>query len=216
MGIIHAADSYTKYDFFVGKGKRIGVNTASKWFPLTWTRVCVSFDTVSFTVTIVIDGKVMYEKVRQEDMEKDVNRPINLNITLGYKVDKWGYSEENTGQYSHLNIFSSPLSLKRMVAMTTAGSEECGAPGDFLSWEEADWQILSQARMVSVDEQEEGPCRRESVMHVFTANFNDHSQCMHHCQKLGKGRSPPVRTLQELETLQTEVQAITPNIIDLP
>jgi hypothetical protein len=39
---------------------------------------------------------------------------------------------------------------------------------------------------------------------------------MHHCETLGKGRSPPVRTLQELETLQTEVQAITPNIIVLP
>ena len=39
---------------------------------------------------------------------------------------------------------------------------------------------------------------------------------MEHCQKLGKGRSPPVRTLQELETLQTELAAITPNLAALP
>ena len=39
---------------------------------------------------------------------------------------------------------------------------------------------------------------------------------MEHCEKLGKGRSPPVRTLQEVETLQTELATITPNIIVFP
>ena len=99
--------------------------------------------------------------------------------------------------------------------MTQAGSEVCGVPGDFLSWEEKVWTLHSQAKMVKVDELE-GPCRREREMHVFTADFELHSDFMHHCEKLGKGRSPPVRTLEELETLQTEVQAITPNIAVLP
>ena len=35
---------------------------------------------------------------------------------------------------------------------------------------------------------------------------------MEHCQKLGKGRSPPVRTLEEWDWLRKEVHAITPDI----
>ena len=71
----------------------------------------------------------------------------------------------------------------------------------------------------------EGPCNKESSMNVFTADLKRHSvatnkrigsACMEHCQKLGKGRSPPVRTLQELKTLQTELQALSPDISDLP
>ena len=65
-------------------------------------------------------------------------------------------------------------------------------------------------------EELEGPCRRESAMNIFTANYNKHSECMYHCEKLGKGRSPPVSTIEKLNNLQTEVQAITPNTMDLP
>ena len=63
-------------------------------------------------------------------------------------------------------MFSSALSLERMVAWTTAGGEECGAPGDYLSWEEAEWTLHSAARMLKV-EASEGPCRRESKIHVY-------------------------------------------------
>jgi hypothetical protein len=211
---MYADSTYTEYSVLLGHVWQV-VFTDSVWFPLTWTRMCLSLDTVSGTLGFVTNGHVHQVKVHQEALEMDGNRPLNLSIILGYNVDAWGYVEEGEGQYSNLNIFSSPLSTARMVAMTTAGSEECGAPGDFLSWEEEVWTLHSQARMVKVDELE-GPCRRESEMHVFTTNFGLHSDCMHHCEKLGKGRSPPVRTLEELETLQTEVQAITPNIIVFP
>ena len=211
---VYAASTYTEYEVSLGH-VWLSVTTASIWFPLTWTRVCVSLDTVSGTVVVDTNGQVGEEKVHQEALEDDGNRPLVLNITVGYSVDAWRYVQEFSGQYSHLNVFSSPLSTARMVAMTSADSEECGAPGDFLRWEQDQFQIHSLARMVTVDELE-GPCRRESGMNVFTAVFGLHSECMHHCEKLGKGRSPPVRTLEELETLQTEVAAITPNIAVLP
>ena len=112
-----------------------------------------------------------------------------------------------------LNIFSSPLSPERMVAITQAGSEDCGAPGDFVSWVDAGWQLHSQASIQM--EALEGPCQRESPLHVYSADFAAHSECMQHCEKLSKGRSPPVRSLQELRTIQTELHAITPDIEDL-
>ena len=42
-------------------------------------------------------------------------------------------------------------------------------------------------------------------MHVFPMiDWHHHSHCIQHCEKLG-GRSPPVRTLQEWQTLYTEL-----------
>ena len=39
---------------------------------------------------------------------------------------------------------------------------------------------------------------------------------MEHCEKLGAGRSPPVRTLEEWEWLRKEVRAVSPDTSDLP
>ena len=56
---------------------------------------------------------------------------------------------------------------------------------------------------------------------VYTAHFGFHSAatngakfsgCMEHCEKLGKGRSPPQRTLEEWDWLRKEVHAVTPDI----
>jgi hypothetical protein len=61
-----------------------------------------------------------------------------------------------------------------------------------------------------------GPCRRESQLTVFTADFELHKDCMEHCQKLGQGRSPPVQTQEEWTWLWKEVNAITPELWRLP
>ena len=218
---MYAAKTYTDYQLTLGD-VWFSVKTPTVWFPLSWTRVCLSLDTKSGTVVLVING--VLEKVHQAALEDDKNRPGNLTITLGHRIDIWKLPADFTGQYSDLNIFSSPLPTSRMIALTQAGGEECGALGDFLSWEDADWRLTSRAKMVMLG-QLEGPCNKESSMNVFTADFKRHSvatnkrigsACIEHCQKLGKGRSPPVRTLQELKTLQTELQALSPNISDLP
>ena len=116
---ISAASTYTLYDVLLGH-VWLSVRTASLWFPLTWTRVCVSLDTESGTVVVVTNGQVMEEEVHQEALEEDGNRPWNLSIILGYSVDAWGFAQEEAGQYSHINMFSSPLSTAKMVAVTRA------------------------------------------------------------------------------------------------
>ena len=179
------------------------------WFPLTWIRVCVSLDTVSGRVRLVVDGQVLHESQQDTSMFNG-NRPTNLSIRVG------AIYVEYTGQYSNLNVFIGPLSIERMVAMTQAGSGECGAQGDFLSWEEADWNLHSQAREEMVGELE-GPCRRKSSVDVFTLGLVvEHSQCMHHCQKIAKGRSPPVHTLKDLQTLRRELHLISNDLALLP
>ena len=202
-----AADMYTEFRVRLGEVHFL-TTVDHVLFPLTWTRVCLSLDTGSGKTGFVVDGRVLDEMVHPEAMNEDKTRPRNLSLVLGY--DPTNYLEE-TGTISQLNIFSSPLSSAKMAALTQAGGAECGSPGDYVSWEEEDWQLQSQARRKTVGELE-GPCWRESQVMVYSADFRLHKDCMEHCQKLGQGRSPPVRTLEEWNWLWGEVNAITPQL----
>ena len=103
-----------------------------------------------------------------------------------------------------------------MVGLTRAGEEECGAPGDLVSWEEAEWTLHSQAKLIEVDREWEGPCRRESQVQVFTADFKKHKDCMQHCEKIVNGRSPSVITEEEWKNLMKEIDLITQDRSILP
>ena len=103
-----------------------------------------------------------------------------------------------------------------MIAQTTAGEEECGAPGDLVNWEEAEWTLHSQAKVIEVDREWEGPCRKKSKVQVFTADFRSHKDCMQHCQKISGGRSPPVVTKEKWENLTREIDLIAPDRSVLP
>ena len=133
--------------------------------------------------------------------EENILRPTELKLVLGQLVSGSGVSEKNeyAGMISQVNIFSSPLPTASMVAITQA---ECGSPGDYVSWDtEEDWQLASEAKNVIVEDLEK-PCRPDSMVTVYTAEFKDHSVatnpeelsgCMEHCQKLGgKSEMPPV------------------------
>ena len=214
-----ADESHTEFSVYFS---RVSFTVISEQvlFPLTWTRVCVSLDTVSGKVVLVTNGEVLQDEVYAEAMEEDKWRPAELDMVLGKSR-----SEEYTGIISQVNIFSSPLPTARMVAQTEAGGEECGAPGDYVSWEEEDWTVHSKARLVEMVGELEKPCRRESEVTVYTADFEYHSAatnpleisgCMEHCQKLGQGRSPPVQSLADWDWVTSEVRAITPDISPLP
>ena len=123
---------------------------------------------------------------------------------------------EYSVQIANLNVFNSTKSVKRMVGLTTVGEEECGAPGDIISWEEAEWTLHSQAKVFEVEREWEGACRRESKVQVFTADFEWHQDCMQHCQKIADGRSPPANTEKEWENLTREVDLITQDRSNLP
>ena len=127
-------------------------------------------------VTLVVDGQLLgegdYEDRQYMDKEEDLYRtkPANLRLVLGYnklsdnEFDWNALTEkEYTGKVANLNVFASALSVERMVGLTMAGGDECGAPGDLVSWEEAEWTLHSQAKVIEVDREWEGPCRRESL-----------------------------------------------------
>ena len=44
----------------------------------------------------MVNGEVIEEMVHQEAFEEDENRPLNLDILIGYKIDEWDFAEEYT------------------------------------------------------------------------------------------------------------------------
>ena len=150
---------------------------------------------------------------REYRREEDKYRPANLSVLLGF--DQSNVMEYSV-QIANLNVFNSTKSVKRMVGLTTVGEEECGAPGDIISWEEAEWTLHSQAKVFEVEREWERACRRESKVQVFTADFEWHQDCMQHCQKIADGRSPPANTEKEWENLTREVDLITQDRSNLP
>ena len=205
---LHAASSYTQYLVKLGPVS-FAKETKVVFFPLQWTRACLSLDSNAGKVTLVVDGQLLGEEEYRR--EEDKYRPANLSLLLGFEsLDEVEY----TGKTSNLNVYSS-LSVARMISVTTTGEEECGIAGDFLSWEEAEWTLHSQAKIIEVDREWEGPCRRESKVQVFTAEFELQRDCMAHCQKLS-GRSPPVNTGEEWHNFTTDVDLITQDRSILP
>ena len=206
---LYAASSFTQYTATLGPVQILG-QTETVFFPLRWTRACLSLNSVGTKVTLVVDGQLLGEKVYRRE---DWNGPANLSLLLG--LNPLG-PIELTGRVSELNIFGSSLSPEKMMVLTTAGGEGCGAPGDLINWEEAEWTLHSQAKVIEVDREWEGPCRMESQVQVFTAGFKWHHECMHHCQKISGGRSPPVTTKGEWENLTREIDLITQNRSNFP
>ena len=149
-----------------------------------YLRVCLSMDSNTSLARLVVDGELLVEKHWKVE-----NKPENFNLVLG-KLGK----REYPGRTTNLNIFSSALPVEQMKLLTSTGKEECGLPGDFLSWkkslEEQLWTLHSKARWVDMDGGLEGPCMAKAKINVFPLEGSHyHSYCMDHCKKLG-GQSP--------------------------
>ena len=181
---LNSAASYTQYTLYFGPVEV--TSNASQipvvLFPLQWTRVCLSLDSIARKVRLVVDGLLLVEE--EYKREEDEYRPANLSLLSGYNPELY---DENTGKLTNVNVFKSALSVERMKVMTMAGEEECGAPGDLVSWEEAEWTLHSQAKLIKVDKKWEGPCKKESKLHLFTADFESNDGCMLHCKKISMG-----------------------------
>ena len=83
---------------------------------------------------IVVDGKVL------EDAPHPKLKNLADKMLTKFTV-VIGNGGGTNAIFTNVNMFSQPPSLERMVAMTTPGSNECGAEGDFLNWDEAVWTL---------------------------------------------------------------------------
>ena len=213
--IYAAAMTYTEFSFEFEASPRISNQSKVLFYPLQWTRICLSKSDASIA-RLVEDGELILE---QEIEVK--SKPVNLNLVLGiWKSSNTGDQHEYPGQTTDLNIFSSALTVDQMKSQTSPGFEECGLAGDFLSWEksleEEQWTLHSKARWIDLDGGLEGPCRAKTNMNVFPMKEgHDQSDCMKHCEKLG-GWSPSVKTKSDWENILKGTKAVSPDPSKLP
>ena len=112
---LYADPGYTEYQAGLGP-VYIVENFEDAFFPLQWTRVCLSLDSISSKVMLVVDGQLLGEKEYRR--EEDLHRPAKISLVLGFDPDS---QDELTGRIAGVNIFNSSLSLERMIIQTTAG-----------------------------------------------------------------------------------------------
>ena len=124
---IFAQTTYTQFSFQFEDLPRISTQSKILFYPLQWTRVCLSKDSNTSLARLVVDGELMFEQEVKVKIQPD-----NLNLVLG----RVGYFED-PGQTTDLNIFSSALTVEQMKSQTSPGEKECGHEGDFLSWEKS-------------------------------------------------------------------------------
>ena len=124
LGVRRSDATYTQYEVWVGPFHFLEKIEAI-FFPLQWTRVCLSVDSMASKMTLVVDGQLLGEE--EYKREEEFQRPANVHLIVGFYPAFFTF--ENTGSVSGLNIFSSSLPLERMKKLTVAG-QECGAPGD--------------------------------------------------------------------------------------
>ena len=183
------------------KGGRPIINGAANSivFPLQWVTFCLSMDLVSGTLRLTLDSQLAVDEAHEDFVFANTSStPISFH--LGATNDK-----KSSRRVSNLNMFSSALPLEKMKRITKAGTSECGAPGDLLSWEQTNLTFSGTSTLLRVDPRE-GPCfARRSPLLVSSGEFSQ-PECMKHCRKLGT-ISPPVQTLSQWQNLKKELSA---------
>ena len=187
----------------------------------------MSVDLDKGTVKVAVNGKMIEDGSHPEIKALKSKRPSPFTIRLGFQ-DNGIHSK-----WTDLNMFKTPLDAKKMVAMTTSGTKECGTPGDFLKWEDTDWTLkgrkgkkewgsgdtsgwkdfilMIDSAKVHENAFEDGPCWRESKIHVYQfGDIHTHSYCMRLCAKIAGGRSPSVVTEAQWKEFTSNVEAIGP------
>ena len=114
---IRPTKTYTEFSFQFGDSPYVSNKSKILFYPLQWTRLCLSKDAYTSKARLVVDGELLIEtEVKVED------NPDDLNLALGIKRSDIEY----TGQTTDLNIFSTALPGVQMKSQTRAGETECG------------------------------------------------------------------------------------------
>ena len=199
--------------FYLGFGSPLGkaatfyqptYNSIPIIFPNQWSHSCISMNTETGRIRFVVNGYLVEDKDFDAVRENASNRPIDLKdrLILGiYKaaVD-WG---EYNIKVTSLNIFSKSLSIEEMQEISTAGSDMCGKSGDYLAWEDMEWELSGPVTIESIKVSR--LCEKPSIISPYVSVEQTAQSCMNHCKKLN-GRSPPVRTEDEWRIIQAFVK----------
>ena len=126
---LYPSNSFTEYEAKLGPVFFVK-QTQILFFPLQWSRACLSLDSNASKVRLVVDGQLLGEG--EYKREEDEYRPVNLSLVLGQTTGQANVYEYPV-KIANLNVFNSALTVERMVGLTRAGEEKCGKAGDLVN-----------------------------------------------------------------------------------
>ena len=100
---------------------------------------------------------------------------------------------QSSNKLTKVEIFSFALAVEKMMEYTKG--KGCGDSGDYLSWEEMQWNFHGSAKIEHMEAEE--VCTVQPF-NFFNTGF-EWKPCMHLCENLGGSRVPPMNSLDQLE-----------------
>ena len=116
----------------------------------------------------------------------NVPKDLSGKVVLGsiYYTNRAKPWVQSSNKLTKLEIFSSALEVTKMMEYTRG--EGCGDDGDYLSWNEMQWNFHGGAKVEHLEAEE--TCE-VPLSYYFSAGF-EMKACMHLCENLGGSRAP--------------------------
>ena len=122
-------ETYTQFGFAFEDSPMLSNQSETLFYPLQWTRVCLSKDSITSLARMVVDGELLVEEeVRVKSQPDKLDLVLGITPCIGDECGRGEYPNRIT----NLNIFSSALTVEQMKSQTRPGERECGLTGDFL------------------------------------------------------------------------------------
>ena len=194
-------DRQSTFYIMFNDNAHLSLKSLPMFFPHQWVHSCLAIHGNTGRIQWVVDGHLVEDKQFDswreglaEKLPKNLTGRLLLGIEGGYS--QWLSVKQ---KMTHLNIFSSLLSIESMKSITRGGGQDCGRPGDFLAWQNMEWSLHGESLIESLDPEE--PCEEEPMFNLYNAYFLSMKDCMQHCEKLGT-RAPPVVTQEQWDQIQ--------------
>ena len=159
------------------------------WSLQEWTQACLSVDTETGEVVIVVNGEVLL-KQPIEQLKSERPRSLNGAVILGLDWQRKDFIRQSEAGIGNVQIYNKVLDLSTMVEATHSGE----FPEDaYLRWNPSNWMRTGEVRILNTS----NFLRWKQRLHYFSA-VSTWNQCSKFCSRLQKkGRLPSVRNRTE-------------------
>ena len=159
-----------------------------------WSHGCVSVDTISGRLIIVLNGETIEDDIFKELIGATDKIPQDLSQKLLLGKVFQGFWYQSSQRVTNVNVWGSASGKEDMAEITTAVG--CGREGDLLPWKKMEWKLKGEAALDETTKEE--LCHEESNILVLTAGMAKADDCIQACPKLQRAsRAAPVRTAEE-------------------
>ena len=165
----------------------------------TWLHSCLAIDTVSGYLSIVVNGKILYNETLPSLLGSQKQKPRTLDgkLILGAfdpNILPW---QQSRVRVTNVQVYSSLLNLEELKLLTT--NQICQREGDILSWRDMSWTFHGMVVAGEVMLKEFCQPKME-LRYVMSVPFDSWTDCMEICPKIKRGRVPALDSQKKKES----------------